>query len=215
MTGPTGGPAGRADGAQDPEDEVLIRRAGSGDEDAFEILFDRYAGALRAWIGQSLSGRLRRKVSVADVLQEARITALARCLDFEDRGRGSARAWLFKIVEHKIRDAVRRYAGTAKRGAVREVTRGERPDTARFAAEGPSPSEVAGAGELGERLREALLALPEDYREVLRLARLEELPLREVAARMGRSREAVKKLYGRALSRFTEVYMAAEGDGDA
>ena len=48
-----------------------------------------------------------------------------------------------------------------------------------------------------------MAALPADYREILRLCREEGLTLREAAERMGRSREAAKKLYGRALVRFS------------
>ena len=44
-----------------------------------------------------------------------------------------------------------------------------------------------------------MAALSEDHREVLRLALEEGLSLRECAERMGRSREAMKKLYGRAV----------------
>ena len=40
---------------------------------------------------------------------------------------------------------------------------------------------------------------------MLRLTQFDGLTLREAAERMGRSREAVKKLYGRAMIRFTAV----------
>ena len=49
---------------------------------------------------------------------------------------------------------------------------------------------------------------------VLRLARNEGLSLREVAGQMGRSREAVKKLYGRALERFVEHFERLRGKDD-
>jgi DNA-directed RNA polymerase specialized sigma24 family protein len=41
------------------------------------------------------------------------------------------------------------------------------------------------------------------------------LRLREVAERMGRSREAVKKLYARALSRFAEILEQTQGGSHA
>ena len=43
------------------------------------------------------------------------------------------------------------------------------------------------------------------------VAREQGMSLREVAACMGRSREATKKLYGRALSRFTEEFQRRGG----
>jgi DNA-directed RNA polymerase specialized sigma24 family protein len=49
-----------------------------------------------------------------------------------------------------------------------------------------------------------LKGLPEDYRRILELVQFEGLTLRDAAGRMGRSYEAAKKLYGRALSRFAK-----------
>jgi len=86
------------------------------------------------------------------------------------------------------------------------VSRGARPATAAFAGEGPSPSQAAIAAELQEIARKAMAVLTDEQREVLRLAREERLPLREVAARLGRSYEATKKLHGRALLRLTEEF---------
>jgi RNA polymerase sigma factor (sigma-70 family) len=50
-----------------------------------------------------------------------------------------------------------------------------------------------------ERLEKSLAALSPDHREVIRLARIEGLEVREIAARMGRTPSAVKNLLLRAL----------------
>jgi RNA polymerase sigma-70 factor (ECF subfamily) len=50
-------------------------------------------------------------------------------------------------------------------------------------------------------LADALEALPVDYREVIILRQLEELPFPEVARRMGRSVDSVKNLWVRSLAR--------------
>jgi len=42
--------------------------------------------------------------------------------------------------------------------------------------------------------------LPGDYRQVLQLVQLDHLALKEAAVSMGRSYEATKKLYGRAVA---------------
>ncbi|MHC4932468.1 MAG: RNA polymerase sigma factor [Planctomycetota bacterium] len=190
----------------DLTDEELIRRIQAGDERSFQTLFDRYLGTLQAYARRWLPDKLRRKVSVADILQEARLVALRRCVDFEHRSDDSVRNWLLKIVERKVRELVRNYRETAKRAVEREVSRGQRPDTLHLPGRGPTPSEFASARELAELARRAMQALPDHYRAILRLAREERLSLREIAERMDRSRDAVKKLYGRALSRFTEEF---------
>ncbi len=208
------GPTEEGVSIKDLADEALILRVREGDEEAFSTLFDRYAGALQVKIQQMLPRGIQRKVSVSDVLQEARIVAHKRLQEFESQGEATFRVWLFKIVQHKVRDAVRMYSGTVKRGAAQEISRDGRPDTADFTSKGPSPSEVAMGRELRQRILRLLDTLPEDYRQTLRLSRLEGLTLREVAERIGRSRDATKKLYGRALSRFAELWRAEGGEGD-
>lgn len=186
-------------------DEVLLRRVQEGDEEAFRTLFGRHLAALRARVLRLLPPRVRRRVSVADVLQEAQFAAFRNVDGFEPRGHGAVRGWLLRIAENHALTALRRQDGAARRSARREVTRGGRPDTAAFEGRGPSPSEAAEAEELRAGVQAALEALPEDYATVLRLVRLEGRTLAEAADRMGRSREAVKKLYGRALVRFAGV----------
>jgi RNA polymerase sigma-70 factor (ECF subfamily) len=194
-------------------DEALLDRARRGDEEAFRSLFDRHRGLLEARVRRLLPPRLSRKLSVADVVQEARLLTFTKLPEY-DPEKGSFRNWLVGIGARKAREAARHYLRTAKRAADREVTRGERVDTANFAGQGPTPSEMAVASELAERARAARETLPEDYSEILRLAHEEGLDLDEAALRMGRSREAVKKLYGRALCRFREVFRAPGENGD-
>jgi RNA polymerase sigma factor (sigma-70 family) len=68
-----------------------------------------------------------------------------------------------------------------------------------------SPSRQARRREQAALLAEALRQLPEDYREVLILLHLEEQSFPEVARRLRRSVEAVKKLWARAVPRLREV----------
>lgn len=188
-----------------PTDEALLLRGRDGDEDAFRVLFDRHAELLRAHFDRGLPPYVRRKVSVADLVQETRLVVVERCREFEDRGGGSFLNWLMGIARMKLREFLRRHVGTAKRATGREVSRGRRPDTEQALARGPSPSEHAIASETAERARAAFAKLPEDYREILRLVREEGGSLGEAGERMGRSREAAKKLYARAILRFTRL----------
>lgn len=191
-----------ADGASSEQD--LVRRAREGDEDAFRILFDRHAGMLTHRIRASLPRQMARKVSVADVLQETRIVAYQRRSAFDTK-RGPFRNWLLGIADNKVREALRKNAGPAVKSGRREITRADRGDTANLPGPGgPSPSEAAMAAEQEELIRSAVSDLPDDYREILRLTREEGLTPREVAERMGRSREAVRKLYGRAVTKLKQ-----------
>jgi RNA polymerase sigma-70 factor (ECF subfamily) len=184
---------------------TLIERFRQGEPEAFEVLVDRYGPSLRARLASRMSERLRRRISVGDLMQETYLAAHAARSGFEDRGAGSFRAWLFGIADHRLRDAVRRHTGAAKRSTKREVTRSGRPETAFFAAVQRTPSAVAATDEQLRRIRTAMEELSEDYRRVLQLALQEGLTLREVAVRMGRSREAAKKVYGRAVCRLRAI----------
>ncbi len=200
--------------AGDQSDAILLDRIRDGDETAFDALFQRYLATLQRFAEERLPPGLRRRLSAADVVQEARIVALERCAEFENRGDRSFRNWLMKIVEIRVKRAVRRHVGTEKRAAQRELSRGHRPDTEQFVGNRPSPSQAAIAAELRELAEQAMRALPDHYQEVLRIVRQEELSLREVAERTGRSRDAAKKMYSRAISRFRQEFDRLRGTSD-
>jgi len=178
----------------------LVRRARAGDAASLTALLDRERAGLEHFVAARIPRPLARKVGTDDVVQETFITAHARLGDFEHRGEGAFRAWLLRIAELKLREAVRRFAGTAKRGAARELSRGARRDTCHFAAKEATPSEHAMAGELASQADAALERLPEDYRRILTLVRKENQSLRDAADVLGRGYEATKKLYGRAVA---------------
>ena len=191
--------------APDPTDEELALSAQAGDGAAFQVLYERHRRALARQIHRRLSPMLRRKVDEGDVLQMAYLSA-HRSLDrFEPRGAGSFRAWLDQIVEHKILYVVRQYAQVAKRGVDREETGSffQRAPGAR--GREASPSGLAVAGELRERIERAIEQLPDAYREVIGLVQREGLTLAAAAERMGRSTAATAKLYGRALAKLSAL----------
>jgi RNA polymerase sigma-70 factor (ECF subfamily) len=188
-----------------PTDSELIERARGGDEAAFADLCARYETLLTARIRPWLGPAVRRKVSILDVLQETWVTAHHRLPDFENRGEGAVGAWLARIAELKAREAVRRYAGTDKRNVKLEVTRGRRIETERVPGRDASPSKHAAADERQDQIRAAMERLPADYARVLRLLQIEQVPLDAAAHLMGRSRDAVKKLYSRALARLADL----------
>jgi len=191
---------------QQATDETLLRRGRNGDSDAFRVLLERHAPGLQAYFDQELPAYLRRKISVADLTQEVRLTVVEGCNGFEDRGPGSVRAWLYGIARMKLRTTLRHHIGVQKRAAGREVTRGQRPDTEFVVGDGATPSQHAIASESAERACDAFAQLPDDYREIIRLVRDEQLSLDAAGERMARSRDAAKKLYARALHRFARLF---------
>ncbi len=196
-------------------DGVLLKRIREGDADAYRALFGRYSAELAERIERWLPRGLRRKVSVSDVLQETQLVAFQRLPEFVLEDEEAVRRWLTRVAHLRAQGAVKRYATTAKRAAAREVSRGNRADTGNFPHRGPSPSQAAANAELTELAGDALNALSGPYQDVIRMALEEGLTLREVAARMGRTRDAVKKLYGRAVTRLTKEFHDRKGYCDA
>lgn len=197
-------------------DEALVERTAEGDAAAFETLFDRHEPVLRARLGRMISPRLRSKISVSDLLQEARLAVYRGCAGFRPRREGSVRAWLLRIAELKALEAVRRWTGVAARDVAREQAPGSATRSSQVSGRGPSPSEVAMQGELQAEVLAVLDGLVPDHREVLRLVAMQGLTFVEAAGRMDRSDDAVRKLYVRALAAFTKRFQALrDGSSDA
>jgi RNA polymerase sigma-70 factor (ECF subfamily) len=192
------------------DDEALIARIRDGDEAALRPLFSRYEARVRARVERRIPADLTRKFAVEDILQETYLTAFVRIGDFESRGEGAFGAWLASIALNKLREEIRRFRATRRRGERQEVTKGARPDTVLFQGSDPSPSQYAMGRELELRLEAAIQTLPEDYRQALDLVQAKRRTLREAAEEMGRTHEAMKKLYARAVAKLAGILEGQE-----
>jgi RNA polymerase sigma-70 factor (ECF subfamily) len=154
-----------------------------------------------------IARRLQGKVDVADVVQETFLHAVRDLAQFRGTSDRELAGWLRRILAARLADLLRRYYGTQGRD-VRleqaldvELDRSSQVLERGMVAPLSSPSQQAIRHEQAWWLATALERLPEDHREVLVLHHLEECDFPEVARRMGRSVEAVKKLWARALVR--------------
>jgi len=101
--------------------------------------------------------------------------------------RSSALPWLYTIAAHRVVDHYRSARPT-----------GELDEAAKVADSGPNPADVVVTKELVREVWTLSAELPASQRRALWLRYGEELELREIAALMGRSVEAVKLLVHRA-----------------
>jgi len=179
----------------------LVRRFREGDERAFRELYERYAPLLQGRVRRLLPDYLRRKVAVSDVMQESALVAFRRSPEFASEDERAFRSWLLSIAENKAREAIRHHLHADKRSVGREVTLGG--DTApRIDGRSATPSHVAMRHELRDLALEALECLPTEQARVLRYSLQEHLTVKEMAVRLERSENAVKKLHGRAIVAF-------------
>lgn len=166
---------------------------------------------LRANVRRRLPGALRGKVGESDVIQEAWMAAYLGLADFQDRGDGSFARWLRGIVSHKVAYELRRHGGTEKRDAWREARLPTDAGSSVPDASQTSVSQGAVRDEQAANLRRVIDELRPEHATALRLVHLEGLTLAEAGARMGKSAEAVRKIYGRALARLAERLRGAAG----
>jgi RNA polymerase sigma-70 factor (ECF subfamily) len=73
-----------------------------------------------------------------------------------------------------------------------------------------SPSAHAVRREEAVLLADALARLPADYREVFILRNLEKIPVDEIAARMDRSPNAIRKLWARAMVALKQALVSGQ-----
>lgn len=165
----------------------LVRSALDGDEDARGQLLQRLRPRLVLWSASRMSAQLRSKVEPEDMAQDI-LVALHKDMDRFDGTPGRAFfGWMFRVAENRIRDSVDHFGAKKRQAAPLDP------------ASQTSPSAAARRVEAVDLLRDAIAQLPDDYRRVVQLRRLEERDVGEVAQAMERSENAVRILYCRAL----------------
>jgi RNA polymerase sigma-70 factor (subfamily 1) len=122
-------------------------------------------------------------------------------------------AWLRQILARNVAQLARRYRAGG-RHAARErsldelLARSSGMFGGLLAASGSSPSRTAERRDLGLALTDALAHLSDPHREVIVLRSLEQLEWELVAHRMGRSVDAVRMLWLRALKQLRPLIEA-------
>lgn len=151
-----------------------------------------------------MSGPLRQRFDADDVWQETLLHAWRDRENLEWRGPGAFRRWLLEIARHRVCD-LSDAAATLKRGAGRELRFADRSvasdsNGAEHYA-GPmaltTPGRAAADRERADLLEQALGALPNEWRDVVRLRLFEDRTLEEIAARLGIGVEGVRYRFRR------------------
>ncbi len=178
-TGRVTAPAQQATEAQDE----LVQRAQQGDRDAYGALYKTRVDGLSRYVGAILRDVDRTE----DVVAQSFMLAWRDLPKLRDPRRFDA--WLFRIAHNQAMNEFKRPSTTG----LEQTLEPPEPNPAY------SPSARMDAQVDSEKLRNALLGLAEDQRDVLVLRFLRGLPHSEVAKQMGRSEQAVRALQYRAL----------------
>jgi RNA polymerase sigma-70 factor, ECF subfamily len=182
----------------------LIELHKGGDASAFRLLFEKHARRLAVWVHYRLGAGLRATVDVDDILQETFMAAARDLPGFEYRSPGSFFRWLIVLASHVIQDAARHNARKKRDGGRREALKSDSHPSGVEPADSLTPSRILFQQERVKLLMRRLDELPEQYRDIIVLAKVEGLSTGEIAERLGKPREAVALLLCRALRRFRQ-----------
>jgi len=179
----------KTSGAGDPPDEVLVNEARGGDVRAFGELINRHRNACL----RRATMMLRNRSDAEDEVQNAFWKALQRLEQF--RGEGSFSAWLNRIVENQCLMRIREGQNA------RFVYLDESTDSnlrLELVSQRSDPEDLLGMDEVLGVLRREVSHMPPLLRNVMLLRELDQLPMPEVASRLGLSIPAAKSRLMRA-----------------
>ena len=195
----------------------LAGRLKAGDANALAEFMQQHRPQLMAFIERQLGTALRRKVEADDVFQETCAEAV-RALPTAELGDRDPFSWCCQIAERRIIDLHRRFFEAQKRDAGREVPLGaggggtgsgsdSRPGGLinMLVASMTTPSQAFSRNARELKLQEALLKLPDDQQQALRMRYVENLPSKQIAEKLGKSDAAVRVMLTRSLKKLQEL----------
>ena len=175
-------------------DARLTIAAGQGDDDAFAVLYERYAPRIGAYLMRLVGD----EHLAQDLTHEVFVSALRRLRT--DRPPIAFGPWLYRIARNASIDVHRRSQ------IVRQVPLDGNTEEPSASASGSAPEAAAEVRQWLEQLRDVLGGLSESHRSVLVLRELEGLSNGEIGRRMGLSRPAVEGLLFRARAKMRREY---------
>ena len=192
----------------------LVALAQDGDESALNRLCKVY-GARVLWIVRLRMGReLRSKLESMDLVQDVLMSALKDLGNFTYKTEGDFLRWLSRIAENRLRGHLQRLHAN-KRDIRKEVQLvGYRPTAedsvvaALDAVVTTTPSAIMSKREELDKLAKAIDALKPEYRQVIVLTKIEGLSYREIGDKLGRSADAARLLFSRAMAALTGAFEA-------
>jgi RNA polymerase sigma-70 factor (ECF subfamily) len=181
-----------------------IRRAREGSSDALNDLLEAHRNYLRLLATACLHRDLKVKADPSDVVQDTLLKVHHGFHEFRGTTEGEWMTWIRRILVRNLAD-LRRGFGRQRRAIARERSLEAALDRSSamlgglLPAPGSSPSQYAERREMGALVADAMATLEDDAREVIVLRSMNELEWSEIAERMGRSADAARMLWARAL----------------
>jgi RNA polymerase sigma-70 factor, ECF subfamily len=188
----------------------LLAAARAGSRDALGDVLEGCREYLLHVAIRELAPGVRPKVGASDLVQETLLEAHRDFAQFRGRTEAELLGWLREILRNNLSNVVRRYLATAKRRADREISLDAGPtgddEAPGLASPSPPPSAEVAAEEERAAVLRALARLPDDHRQVILLRNFDGLSFDAIAVRMGRTPDAVRQLWARAVYRLQHEF---------
>ncbi len=190
------------------QDQQLIKSAVQGDTASITALLERHGTTVERSL--QIGATWQSMIDSADVMQVTYLEAFLRIQSFDpDRG-SSFEAWLRRIAENNLRDAIKGLSRKKQPPPKNRIKPGGLEDSLvglyeMFSASISTPSQQVGRGEICRAVEAAITALPERYQKVVQLYDIEGRSIEEVASELKRSPGAVHMLRARAQDRLREL----------
>jgi len=192
-------------GVGDGEAQVDARlcAARNGSNSSLGELLEGCRGYMLLVANRALGDDLRQKIGASDLVQETFLDAKRDFSNFRGNSEREFYGWLTQILVNRLRNAARHYRETQGRAIGRELPLEADLERAIVELTGgdETPSALIAAWEEEQRVRDSLERLSETDRQVLILRNWEDRSFAEIGEQMGRSAEAARKLWIRAVER--------------
>ncbi len=195
--------------------ESTIAEARSGRPDALGDLLERYRQYLRMLVASQIRASVGRRVGESDVVQEAMLAAHRDFADFRGESPGEFIGWLRTILTRTLLREIDRHVNTEKRDVRREVSidsvnRNLSHSSVQLAgllaSNQATPSAIVSQDEQSVRVANLISQLPPDYQTVVALRNFSGMRFDDIAQQMGRSSQAVRLLWLRALKQLRRLH---------
>lgn len=187
-------------------DTRVLRDALAGSDSALGVLYERVGPRLLSFIRLRMGRDLRSRLESRDILQATFLKSFRHIDEFEGSDGRSLVGWLMRIAERELHDRAD-FHRRQQRDAHQDEDLGDHPE---LAARTRSALSRLIIDERSARIEAALASLSDAHREVILLRAFEELTFPEIARRLGKSVDACRMLYARAMTALT-VAVAQSG----
>lgn len=190
------------------DSESTILKAVQGDSDALSQLLARFGPEVERSL--KIGRRWRTILDTSDIMQVTYIEAFLQIGRFRPEQSQSFSAWLRRIAENNLRDAIRGLERQKQPPANRRIELAPTTDSFvnlydALVAISTTPSRIAVKNDVQNLMEAAISRLPADYAQTIRLYDLQGQPIADVATALGRSPGAVHMLRARAHERLVEL----------